>query len=346
MRKTSVYLEGLKSERFPVRYHLAGSTPPLPPAWVPKTIRIPGAEPMPSPKVAQVTAQLAKRLKAKDGEVLLIPGSSQAMFEAIAAFTEPGDRIALEYPVYEPFVAVARFLQLKIQHFQRTGDFKADLPRIRKAARGAKVILISNPHCPTGAMYTAAEIRRLAAIGPRLIVDEVFLPLYTDGQITLTKHPNLITVSGMSKSLGLGPARIGWVCGPTKLVKQVEKISLNLNIDMPVPTAYVAEMALKHFDKIVGRYLKTSHQNRKLVHAFAKRHPGFVHGDFKTGFLVMIKIPKRYRGNDTAFAKAVLKKGVWVRPGEQFFMPGYVRLHTLLPPKDFAQAFAIFERFY
>jgi histidinol-phosphate/aromatic aminotransferase/cobyric acid decarboxylase-like protein len=320
----------MKSEKIRAKFNLSGSTPPLAP-FLFQTLE-------------NLKTKLARLLKCRPNQVAVCPGSSQAMFQVLAALTDPGDTILIESPTYEPFLAAARFLGLKIRRFRRTGDFPRDLRAIGAKARGAKVLLLSNPHCPMGHLYTAGELAKLGKLGPRLVVDEVFLPLFADGKATQVRA-GIISVGGLSKATGLSSLRCGWIRADESTITKINLIGLNLHIDMPVPSLLLAKRAVANWPTLTGRWIKMANANRPAVQAFAKRHPGAVAFNFERGFFFLLKVPKGF-SNGRAFAKALLKHSIWLRPGDSFELPQHVRVHALLPKVQFTKVLTRIESYY
>jgi len=79
----------------------------------------------------------------------------------------------------------------------------------------AQVLWITNPHNPTGQLWSRAAITALLADHPLVIVDEAFLPLVPGGEDQsliplLADHPNLVVVRSLTKLYGLAGLRLGY----------------------------------------------------------------------------------------------------------------------------------------
>jgi aspartate/methionine/tyrosine aminotransferase len=344
MRPYSKYLEEIKSESINARYNLGGSTPPARTDWKRKTFEISQEESWKSPYLESVKMKLADMAGVSVKQVAICPGGSQAAFQTLAAITRPGDTILLETPVYEPFMAAAKFLSLKVRHFKRSGDFEKEIEEIRTKARGCKVALISNPHCPSGHLYSSVQLKKISHI-IKLVVDEVFLPIFTGGKITLTDGRGMVSLGGLSKSIGLSSLRIGWVIADSKTARDIPLVGYNLHIDMPTAPLQIADQCLDHWSELLEDNLKLADENRKIVLEFDAKNPGLIPIRPSSGHFFTMKIPKNFK-SDRGFANALLKKSVWVRPGEDFQMKGFVRVGLLIPSSDFAEAFKRIDSFY
>ena len=96
------------------------------------------------------------------------PGVVPALSISIQAFTQPGDKIIVQPPVYFPFFSSVKnngrqlvYNQLKYENANYFFDFD-DLKK--KIDSRTKMILISNPHNPVGRVWTKEELIKLADI--------------------------------------------------------------------------------------------------------------------------------------------------------------------------------------
>jgi cysteine-S-conjugate beta-lyase len=96
------------------------------------------------------------------------PGVVPAVNIAVLAFTEPGDSIIVQPPVYFPFFTAVKDHGRKLVYnplILRNGRLCMDFEDLeRKASAGAKMIIISSPHNPGGSVWTQNELSRLAEI--------------------------------------------------------------------------------------------------------------------------------------------------------------------------------------
>jgi len=346
MRPTSRYLIEIKNEKSHAQFNLAGTTPPTTRRtnW---KIAYKSEESARSPILKDLKDQIARLTGALQKEIAVTPGSAQALLQVLAALTHPGDTVLIERPCYEPFVAAAKFLGLKVVHFKRTGNFQTDYSTLKTKIRGIKAILISNPHCPMGWLYSAREIQALAALGKPVIVDEVYLPHFANRAASLTGQPlkNIISISGLSKTLGLSNLRLGWVKATSDRIVAVDQIGYHFHVDMPLSPLQFAGLALKNWSSILNELEKPMEVNRARMREFERRHPGTLSHNFETGNFVGLRIPKVFRSGK-GFAAALLNQSVAVRAGEEFGAEKYVRMNIMLAPKEFSKALAVIENYY
>jgi len=89
----------------------------------------------------------------------------------------------------------------------------------------APVLWITNPHNPTGQLWSRASLLPLLRRHPLVIVDEAFLPLTPGGEAQsliplLADHPNLVVIRSLTKLLAVAGLRLGYALGdPARLAR-------------------------------------------------------------------------------------------------------------------------------
>ncbi len=92
----------------------------------------------------------------------------QGLFCGLQVYSEPGDGIVMQTPIYPPFIgAVAHTKRRPIYASLRAGDerYEIDFDRLNgQIDSGARILMFCNPHNPTGRVFTRAELERLAEL--------------------------------------------------------------------------------------------------------------------------------------------------------------------------------------
>lgn len=141
------------------------------------------------------------------------PGVVPALNVCTLAFTNPGDEIIIQPPVYAPFHAAARDHQRKLvfNRLLETEDgWSMDLEDLREIITPlTKMIIISNPHNPVGRAWRAGELAGLAEIcydnGIVILSDEIHSDLVLPGHshvplASLSEKAASITITCMAPS--------------------------------------------------------------------------------------------------------------------------------------------------
>lgn len=225
---------------------------------------------------------IAGRYGVTTDRVALGTGTSGANFLAYAALLRPGDDVVVERPGYDPLVAAARLLGANVTRFDRRFEEGYALrPDAVEAVLtpNTRLIVVTNPHNPTGAFASAAELEAIGRvarrIGARVLVDEVYL----DGVFDLPHSPaathgdHFVSTSSLNKSWGLNVLRCGWVIASADLVERIRRVRGIVDAIGSVALERLAALAFTHLDRLAARARAIIEPNRDLVAAFVERRP-------------------------------------------------------------------------
>lgn len=128
------------------------------------------------------------------------PGVVPAMRMLLTQFTQPGDKILIQQPVYHPFADVVhntgREMVVSALLRNAAGDYTMDYADFEeKAKSGVKLFILCNPHNPVGRVWSPEELKKIGDIcvrnGIRILSDEIHSDLMLDGH----KHTCMAAVS-------------------------------------------------------------------------------------------------------------------------------------------------------
>jgi aspartate/methionine/tyrosine aminotransferase len=146
------------------------------------------------------------------------------------------------------------------------------------AAVGEKtrVVTITNPHNPTGAIVSDDTIRRLAARlaerGVSLLIDEAYLELSKPRSTARHLGANVFTCSSATKCWGVSWARAGWVFLPEAMQAAALRVERYVvGMAPPVSWAYGA-LAVDAAETLLARAVELQAGKRALVDAFLAEH--------------------------------------------------------------------------
>jgi len=96
------------------------------------------------------------------------PGVVPAVNIAVLAYTEPGDKIIVQPPVYFPFFTAVTDHKRTLTYnhlIMQNGRLCMDFTGLEALAKdGAKMLILSNPHNPGGSVWTKDELQQMATI--------------------------------------------------------------------------------------------------------------------------------------------------------------------------------------
>ena len=139
--------------------------------------------------------------------ILMAPGVVPSLHAACLAYSEPGQGVIIQPPVYPPFFSSIRQcdrtvienpLILDLDSDQGPGRYRMDLEHLEQcAARAdARILMLCSPHNPVGRVWTEDELRAVLAIARKhnlvVLSDEIHCDLtFEDGP----RHTMLATLA-------------------------------------------------------------------------------------------------------------------------------------------------------
>ncbi|MDW4573012.1 aminotransferase class I/II-fold pyridoxal phosphate-dependent enzyme [Microbacterium sp. M3] len=166
-------------------------------------------------------------------EALVTAGATEALAATLLALLDaPGDEVVVFEPYYDSYAAVAALAGARLVTVPlRWPDFQPDLDLLRAAVSDrTRVILVNDPHNPTGAVFDAdvrGEVVRLAERHDAVIVtDEVYEHLvFDEAHVPIATLPGAwertLTISSGGKTFSTTGWKIGWITGPAPLIDAV-----------------------------------------------------------------------------------------------------------------------------
>jgi kynurenine--oxoglutarate transaminase/cysteine-S-conjugate beta-lyase/glutamine--phenylpyruvate transaminase len=152
---------------------------------------------------------------------------------------------------------VCKYVPLQ-QPAEGSDQWTIDISQVEAAiSPRTKVIVLNNPHNPTGKVFTREELLALAAVVERhpdltVVTDEVYEHVVFDGRehVRFATLPNMwdrtLTVSSAGKTFSVTGWKVGWLIGPQRLVNGVMLANQWVQFSVPTPLQEaVAEMLVK-----------------------------------------------------------------------------------------------------
>ena len=284
-------------------------------------------------------------------EIIVSTGGKQVIFNAMVATMNVGDEAIIPTPCwvsYPDIVALADGTPVFVPCGQNNG-FKLRPEDLDAAITPrTKWVMLNSPNNPTGAAYSAAELRALADVllqHPHVWVftDDIYEKLvYGDFKFaTLVEvEPRLrdrtVTMNGCSKSYAMTGWRIGFAGAPKHLIKAMDKLQSQSTSNTSSISQAAAIEALNGPQDFIATMIETYQGRRDMVVAMLNQAPG-VHchtpeGAFYVFPSVHGAIGKTSRGGvrintDEDFVIALLEEeGVAAVHGSAFMYPGHMRI--------------------
>jgi aspartate aminotransferase len=332
------------------RYTPAGGLPELKKAIAAKTKRDSGYEIEPA-------------------QVLVTNGGKQAIYAAFAAMLDPGDEVIVPAPywtTYPEAIQLAGGTAVEVLA-DETQDYKVTVDQLEAARTDkTKVLLFVSPSNPTGAVYTSDEIR---AIGQWVedhdlwvLTDEIYEHLVYD-DIETGSMPvlcpfladNTVVVNGVAKTYAMTGWRVGWMIGPTDLVKAATNLQSHATSNVANVSQRAALAALEGDLTAVEEMKKAFDRRRKTIVSMLNEIDGVVcptpGGAFYAYPSVKGLLGKEYGGTlietSAQLSEYILDQvEVAIVPGEAFGSPGYLRLSYALGDDDIVEGITRLQKLF
>ena len=279
--------------------------------------------------------------------VIVSNGSKQALFNACFSLFGPGDKVLIPSPAwvsYPQIVHLARAQPVMVPGAPEWGlkVSVSDLERHRDSA--TRGVVICSPCNPTGAVYTAAELRAIAAWAAEhnlwVISDEIYRRIsYGPGpapsmlDLDDAMLERTVIIYGASKAYAMTGWRIGSAYAPLELAKTMAALQTHMTTGANHPAMWAATTAFEnpevdaHVDRMVAAFRR---RRDYLVARFQEQAPGveFVepHGAFYLFFRVDGIAPASGIGGARFCERLMQEEGVALVPGAAFGDDRWVRL--------------------
>lgn len=186
-------------------------------------------------KIAKLTQQSYRRIVNNKSEILITAGATEGIFAAIQALVNPNEEVIILDPSYDCYEAPILLSNAKPIRVALNDDFTPNWENINAATNeNTKLIIINNPHNPTGKTWASADFDQLEKLidsFPNLIVfsDEVYEYItFEQPHISIHNRQKLwnrsITVSSFGKSFHITGWKIGYIIAPEHLMKEIKKV--------------------------------------------------------------------------------------------------------------------------
>ncbi len=277
--------------------------------------------------------------------VVTAQGTSFANFLTMATVLESGDEVLIEKPAYDPFISTAAYLGAQIRRFERRFEngWQIDVDELQRlVSPRTKLIVLSNPHNPTGVVVNQATLARIGEIaaecGARVLVDEVYRDILFEDAPPVSFHlgGQFIVTSSLTKTYGLSGLRCGWVLCEPALAERM----LRLNDLFGAVGVFVGDRlsvtAFQQLDQLLSRARAIIEPNRQLMGSFLHDHRDVL--ECVTAERTMIVFPRLInQASSDALHDRLRQAETSIVPGRFFEMPNHFRLGFGIRTEDVAE---------
>ncbi|MDR1481771.1 MAG: pyridoxal phosphate-dependent aminotransferase [Synergistaceae bacterium] len=299
-------------------------------------------------------------------DVAFVPGVVTGLSAAVRAFTEPGDGVIIQTPVYAPFfrvitdndrVVVENPLKETEERFVMDFD---NLERVIESNGRVRAMILCSPHNPVARVWSADELSRLLDIcalrGIVIINDEIHQDLvYSDARhipiasLAESQSPLILTLVAPSKTFNIaGLHASAWITKDRAAAEKMRRTlasmdagSLNLMAATALETAY--SKGAPWLDEAMT-YLEV---NRGLVEAFLSERLPKVKMKHPEGTFIFWLDFREYGFHNKELQRILIEDaGVALNPGTDFGMggDGFARFNIGCPRSILEEGLGKIER--
>ena len=268
-------------------------------------------------KDEEVKAALARYCGAKPENIVLGNGSDELIELIVKVFHGP---IGSHYPTFAEYPTYAKMHDIPYVSSDLGEGFGFEADRFLRETREAKILFLCTPNNPTGTTISRSDVKKVAATGKIVVVDEAYAEFWGVTYADLpSKYPNIIVLKTLAKAFGLAGLRIGYAIAAPDVADALERVKAPFNVNYVAHEA--ALLAMKDLP-YMRRTVKRIVRDRGIVaKALGKR---FRVIPSKTNYLLVDVSPMA----PSEFFDRMLKEKIVVRPQPRFegFPGSWVRI--------------------
>lgn len=276
-------------------------------------------------------------------------------------YLSPGEAVVVPTPAYSPFLTVPLQFGHPVIEVPGTYDssgHRMDLEGIDRAlAAGGRLVVLCNPHNPTGRSFTPEELAALAGVveshGARVFSDEIHAPL----ALTSRRHVPYACIgeAAAHHSVTATSASKAWNTAGLKCAQLIFTSADDAATWQTVADFYVRSVSRLGVAALIAAYeeeaadqwladtlVRLRANNGKVVEAVAGTMPGVEYLPAESTYLAWLDC--RALGVDMPAALFRERARVAMCEGAEFAGPGFVRLNFALPEPVLDQALAAMAR--
>jgi aspartate aminotransferase len=326
-----------------------------------------------TPALRRAVAEKFRRdsgLDYKPEEIIVSTGGKQVIYNAMVATLNAGDEVVIPTPCwvsYPDIVTLADGKPVLVPCGQNHG-FKLRAEDLEAAITPrTRWFMLNSPCNPTGAAYSAADLRPICDVLLRhpdvwVFTDDIYEKLAYDGfrpativEVEPKLRERTVTMNGCSKAYAMTGWRIGFAGAPLAMTKAMDKLQSQSTSNTSSVSQAAALAALTGPQDFIGEMVAVYRERRDLVVDALNRAPGITCHKPEGAFYVFPSVHGCIGktsaggariGDDEAFVIALLEEqGVAAVHGAAFMYPGHFRISYATDTASLREACARIQRF-
>lgn len=291
-------------------------------------------------------------------EVVVTVGGSEGIDIAMRAMLDKGDEVLIPQPSYVSYLPCAVLADgvPVIIPLQRKNEFKLTVEELENSVtEKTKILVLPFPNNPTGSIMTREDLEPIAKFVVEhdlfVLSDEIYSELSYKGEhISIASFPGMkertILINGFSKGFAMTGWRLGYACGPKKIIEQMIKIHQYAIMCAPTNSQYAAVEALRNCEGEVEEMRNAYNQRRRFLVSEFKRMKLDCFEPYGA-FYIFPSIREFGMSSEEFAMKFLAEEKVAVVPGTAFGEcgEGFLRISYAYSLEDLKEAIGRLERF-
>lgn len=251
------------------------------------------------------------------------------------ALVGPGDVVVAVVPTYQQHYSIpeACGAEMRLVRLKPENDFLPDMAELAEAAKGARLIALTNPNNPTGALIDRAGLEAIAAIAREndawVLCDEVYRGIDQQGDGFTDSIADIyekgIATGGMSKAFSLAGLRVGWIAAPEEVIAAVSIHRDYTTISVGQLDEHFAAIALEAQTRILDRSRQITRTNLAILDDWVQTQPRIDYVRPKSGTTALLRYDLAMPSADLC-QQLQSDTGVMLLPGSALDMEGWLRI--------------------
>ena len=306
------------------------------------------------PELRETIAQFYKEKFNVDAdpsnEILPLMGSKEGIMHISMAFLNQGDEVLIPNPGYPTYTSVTKLVGAVPRQYDLVADngWFPDLERLmQEDLSGVKLMWVSYPHMPTGAMANSSQLEKLVAFAKE---HNILLVNDNPYSFVLSKSPlSILSIKGakdtalelnsLSKTFNMAGWRVGMVLGNKENINAILKVKSNMDSGMFYGIQKGAIEALKSGKEWFDQLDQTYEARRKLMFQLADKLQ-CTYDPNAVGMFVWAKLPATSQNSEDFIDRILHEKNIFIAPGTIFGSngEGYIRFSLCLAESKIKEA--------
>jgi aspartate aminotransferase len=285
--------------------------------------------------------------------IIMTVGAAGALNDALKAVINPGEEILVPSPYFIGYDHYAFIAGASLKTAPTDSNFHLDEAAIESAVtEKTRVMLINSPNNPTGAVYSAEELAKLARVLDRgsqkfgkriyLVADEPYRKIAYDVEVpsVFQAYPHSIVVSSYSKELSLAGERIGYLAVNPEAddARRVAGAAAVINTMLCVNAPSLLQLAVAQLQGVTVDVSIYRRRRDMLCRGLAE-----IGYDFHVPEGAFYLFPRSPIADDVEFTRILKNQLILAVPGRGFGGPGYFRLSYAVPDATISGSMAGFK---